>query len=97
MRLRFSARAARDLAEIGDYIRERNPKGAVRVRAAILKTLQMLTHSPRAGRAQTVAGVRKIVTGRYSYIVYYSVNDAAQEIVIITILHAARQRPYSDL
>lgn len=97
MRLRFSPRATRDLAEIGDYIRERNPGGALRVRAAILKTLQMLTHSPRAGQAQAVEGVRKIVTRRYPYIVYYSVNDAAQEVLIITILHGARQRPYSDL
>jgi plasmid stabilization system protein ParE len=44
-----------------------------------------------------VEGVRKIVTRRYPYIIYYRANDAAQEIVIITILHAARQRPYSDL
>lgn len=97
MRLRFSRRAIRDLAEIGDYIHERNPGGAVRVRAAILKTLQVLSHSPRAGRAQAVEGVRKIVVPRHTYIVYYSVNDAAQEVGIITILHAARQRPYSDL
>ena len=97
MRLRFSPRATQDLAEIGSYIRERNPKAAVRVRAAILDTLQMLTRFPRAGRAQTVEGVRKIVTRRYAYIIYYNVDDAAQEIGIITILHPARERPYSDV
>jgi addiction module RelE/StbE family toxin len=97
MRLRFSQRAAQDLAEIADYIRARNPKAAVRVRAAILRTLQLLTHSPRAGRAQSVEGVRKIVTHRYPYILYYGVDDAAQEIHVITILHPARERPYSDL
>jgi len=97
MRLRFSPRATQDLAAIGDYIRARNPRAAVRVRAAIFETLRMLTRFPRAGRAQTVEGVRKIVTRRYAYIVYYSVDDAAQEIVIITILHPARERPYSDL
>ena len=93
MKLRFSPRATQDLAEIGGYIRERNPRAAVRVRAAILETLQMLTRFPRAGRAQTVEGVRKIVTRRYAHIVYYSVDAAAQEVIIITIMHRA---PYSD-
>lgn len=97
MRLRFTPRATQDLAEIGDYIRARNPQAAARVRTAILATLDMLTRFPRVGRAQTVEGVRKIVTRRYAYIVYYRVDDAAQEIMILTILHPSRQRPYSDL
>ena len=97
MRLRFTPRATQDLAAIGDYIRSKNPAAAVRVRAAILETLRMLTRFPRAGRAQTIEGVRKIVTRRFAYIVYYSVDDAAQEIIINTILHPARERPHTDL
>jgi plasmid stabilization system protein ParE len=97
MRLRLSPRAAQDLSDIGDYIRVRNPQAAVRVRADILAALQMVQRSPRLGRAQTVEGVRKIVTRRYSYIVYYNVDDAAREIGVLTILHPARERPYSDL
>jgi toxin ParE1/3/4 len=97
MKLRFTPRATQDLTAIGDYIRSKNPAAAVRVRAAILESLQMLTRFPRAGRAQTVEGVRKIVTRRYPYIVYYSVNDAAQELMIHTIQHPSREREYSDL
>lgn len=85
MRLRLTPRATQDLATIGDYIRSRNPSAAMRVRAAILETLRMLTSFPRAGRAQTVEGVRKIVTRRYPYIVYYSLDDTAEEVVILTI------------
>jgi toxin ParE1/3/4 len=96
MRLRFSRRATQDLSSIGDYIRERNPQAAVRVRADILGTLQLLQRFPRSGRAQTVEGVRKIVTRRYAYLVYYTVDDAAREVNVVTILHAARRRPYSD-
>jgi len=97
MKLRFTPRATQDLTAIGDYIRSKNPAAAVRVRAAILETLQMLTRFPGAGRAQTVEGVRKIVTRRYPYIVYYSIDQAAQEIIIHTIQHPAREREYSDL
>jgi toxin ParE1/3/4 len=92
MKLRFTPRATQDLAAIGAYIRERNPQGAAQVRAAILKSVQMPTQYPRAGRAQSVEGVRKIVTRRYSYIFYYSVDEAAQEIVIISVRHPSRQQ-----
>jgi plasmid stabilization system protein ParE len=39
MRLRFSPRAVLDLSEIADYIRERDPAAALRVRTAILQSL----------------------------------------------------------
>jgi toxin ParE1/3/4 len=96
MRLRFTPRATQDLAAIGDYVRSKNP-AAARVRAAILETLRMLGRFPRAGRAQTVEGVRKIVTRRYAYIIYYSVDDAAREIIIDTIQHPSRARAYRDV
>ena len=67
------------------------------MRTAILETLRVLVRFPRAGRAQTVEGVRKIVTRRYPYIIYYSVDDAAQEIIIDTIKHPSCVREYRDL
>jgi toxin ParE1/3/4 len=50
MKLRFTPRAARDLAEIADYIREHSPQAALRVRAAILESLQSLALFPHIGR-----------------------------------------------
>jgi plasmid stabilization system protein ParE len=41
------AAAAQDLASIAAYIRERNPPAALRVRAAILESLQSLVLFPR--------------------------------------------------
>jgi hypothetical protein len=40
--------------------------------------------------------VRKIVTRRYPYLVYYSVDVDADEIIILGIQHPARQREYQD-
>jgi toxin ParE1/3/4 len=79
MKLRFTPRATEDLTAIGDYIRSRNPAAAVRVRGDP-RTPQMLVLFPHAGRAQSVGDVRKIVTRRYAYIVYYSVDTDSQEI-----------------
>jgi plasmid stabilization system protein ParE len=96
MKLRFTRRATEDVAGIGDYLGAQNPVAAVRVRSAILDTLQLLLQYPRIGRVQTVEGVRKIVTRRYPYIVYYSVDADAQEVVVITVQHPARAREYTD-
>lgn len=97
MKLRFTPRATQDLQAIADYIRERNPRASLRVRAAILDSLQSLTQFPEAGRRQKQGGVRKIVTRKYSYIVYYTLAQAIDEIVVLTIQHPAREREYEDL
>jgi toxin ParE1/3/4 len=89
VRLRFTPRAADDLAAIGDYVRSKNPAAAVRVRTAILESLRKLSLFPYMGRRQTLEDGRKIVTRRYPYLVYYSVD-------VDSIQHPARQREYQD-
>jgi len=66
------------------------------VRAAILESLQNLVLFPQVGRQQKVEGVRKLVTRRYPYLVYYTADASAEEIIIITIQHPAREREHSD-
>jgi addiction module RelE/StbE family toxin len=96
MKLRFTRRAVQDLADIADYVRKQNPQAAMRVRAAILESLQNLVLFPQVGRQQKVEGVRKLVTRRYPYLVYYTADESAEEIIIITIQHPAREREHSD-
>jgi len=96
MKLRFTPRAVSDIAAIADYIRERDPAAAERVRAAIIQSLQDLILFPRLGRAQTVEGVRKLATRRYPYLVYYRLDEAAEEIIILAIQHPAREREHED-
>jgi toxin ParE1/3/4 len=71
VRLRFTPRATRDLAEIAEHLRTRNPSAALTVRDGILRSLQNLTLFPALGRPQNVEGVRKLVTPKYRYLVYY--------------------------
>ncbi len=52
---------------------------------------------PNMGRRQSVEGVRRLVTRRYSYLVYYTIDDTADEIIILNVKHPARRREYSDL
>jgi toxin ParE1/3/4 len=96
MKLRFTPRATQDLVDIADYIREHNPNASLRVRAAILDSLQDLVLFPEAGRRQTIEGVRKLVTRKYSYLIYYGLDRSSDEIIILTIQHSAREREYED-
>ena len=65
-------------------------------RSAILESLQSLVLFPHVGRRQNIEGVRKLVTQRYRYLVYYAADDAAEEIVILAIQHPAQEHEHSD-
>jgi plasmid stabilization system protein ParE len=70
--------------------------GAERVRTAILATLRIVVDLPHAGRLQTTGAVRKIAVRRYPYLVYYRIDEAAGEILVLTVEHSARRRAFRD-
>lgn len=96
MKLRFTPRAAQDIAAIADFVHVQNPDAAERVRGAILDSLQTLVLFPNAGRRQNIEGVRKLVTRKYPYLVYYTIDAAAEETIILAVQHPARGRLYAD-
>jgi plasmid stabilization system protein ParE len=97
MKLRFTRRALENISDIAAYVREQNPAAALRVQSDIYDTLQNLLIFPRAGRRQSARTVRKLVTPRYSYLIYYRVDETAEEIVVLNVKHPARERDYLDI
>jgi toxin ParE1/3/4 len=95
MKLRFTPRALENISAIADYIRFRNPAAGA-VRSAIYESLQDLILFPQVGRLQQTQGVRKFVTPRYAYLIYYIVDDAAGEIIILSVKHSAQKRDHED-
>lgn len=96
MRLRLTPRARDDLVDIADYLGLRNPTAARRVREAIFDGVRLLKAFPQMGRQQKPEGVRKLVTRRYHYLIYYTFDVAADEVVVLTIQHPARERKHDD-
>lgn len=96
MKLRFAPQATQDLIEIAEYIRVKNPGAAERVRASILESLQVLSQFPEIGRRQSIDRVRKLVTRKFGYLVYYSIQPKSDEIAILAIRHPSRERPFAD-
>jgi toxin ParE1/3/4 len=96
VKLRLTPRAVADIAEIADYINVHNPEAAQRVRSTLYGAMRRLILFPRLGRPQRTEGVRKLVTSRFSYLIYYTLTEHADEIVILSVRHAARQREHTD-
>jgi plasmid stabilization system protein ParE len=41
--------------------------------------------------------VRKFVMTRYAYLIYYMVDEAEDEIVILAVKHSAQEQEFGDL
>lgn len=93
MKLRFTPRAIDDIGAIASYIRAENPAAALRVRSAILDSLQVIAEFPAIGRRQNREGVRKHVTRKFGYLAYYVIDEGSDEVVVLSIQHPARQQP----
>jgi toxin ParE1/3/4 len=96
MNVRYTERAIADLETIADYLVQHRPKGARNVAAAIERAVGQLKHFPDLGTRQTTQGVRKLVVSKYPYLVFDSVDGAANEVLILTIQHASRERDFND-
>lgn len=90
MKLRFTARALADLADIESYLRIRNPSAAERVGVAVRHATEVISAHPYAGQALR-RGVRRYPVSRYPYLVFYEVDEMAEEVRIVTIRHASRR------
>jgi len=96
LRVRFAAQAIIDLTEIADYLSARTPAAAIRARKAIRDGTRLIAAFPYSGRQQNEPHVRKLVTLRYAYLIYYKVDISNDEIAILSIRHPARERTFSD-
>jgi plasmid stabilization system protein ParE len=96
VKVAYSPRALADLGEIAAYLRPLNPSAATRVRDAILATAQILSVFLGIGRQDAVEGVRRIGVRRLPYSLYYVIDRSADEGVVVTIRHDARDAAGPD-
>ena len=90
----YEAEASQDLAEIFDYLVQRNETVAERFYDAVEKTVQQLVRSPYLGercsfRNPKMKGIRIWqVYGFSNYLIFYRPQDERLE--ILRVLHGAR-------
>jgi toxin ParE1/3/4 len=93
MRLRYTIQARDQIAEIYNYIKDRNPEAARQVAARIRLAAERLVEFPRIGRAGRVAGTLEWVVRGLPYIIVYEPASAdAEELLILGVFHGAQNR-----
>ena len=90
MRLRLTLQAEADVDHIAAYIHARNPAAARNVEAELKAAFRLIQTNPYVGR-ETRRGVRRFVLPRYPYLIFYSVNEVADEVSVFSVRHGARR------
>jgi toxin ParE1/3/4 len=94
VRLRFSARAYADIADIHEYTSQHSPRAATAVVAQVRVTSRLLARYPALGRETNIPGVRVFPTVRYPYLIYHKVQQ--DELIVIHVRHGRRDAPNAD-
>jgi addiction module RelE/StbE family toxin len=91
MRIVWTRKALRHLADIRTYIEQDKPEAARKVAASILRTVAYLAQHPHLGRPGRKPGTRELVIADTPYLVPYQVRD--DRLIILAVLHGAQRPP----
>ena len=89
MKVRYTRRALRQMAEVLDYIEARSPSGAKNVKTRLQSIIDLLADHPNSGRTTNKGNLRRFVVSPYPYVIFYRAD--ATGIVIHGVRHAARR------
>ena len=88
MRIRWTVPAAADLQNIKDYLQQHHPHFAEPTVRTIYQRIRLLKTSPNRGRPGHQSGTRELPLPPLPYVVVYSVNADAVE--ILHVYHGAQ-------
>jgi len=88
VKLRYTLPALADLDAILDFIGERSPAGANKVKRRIRIISETLLSHPYIGASTDDPTIRRMTTTPYPYVIFYEV--AGEHVIIHAVRHAAR-------
>jgi toxin ParE1/3/4 len=86
----YSRKALTQIDQIYSYIEAHDPVAAIKVKRRIKRSIDRLAHHPYSARPSDRTGVRVLTVSRCPYIVFYSVNELAQQVRILRVRHTAQ-------
>jgi toxin ParE1/3/4 len=90
--VQYTRDALQDLDQIAGYLAKRNPSAAGAVLNAIETVVARLERFPHSAPETKIPGVRATPALRYPYIIFYRARN--DDVEILYVRHAARQRPW---
>jgi plasmid stabilization system protein ParE len=94
MKVRWSQTALAQLDDIFLYIYERNRSAALSVTNRVEELAALLGEFPLLGHLTDEADVRTLPVVRYPFAIFYTIDDAAGEIVVLHVRHTAQKSPH---
>ena len=91
MRVRWTTRAADDLARIVEYIRKDNPEAVRRVAQTVFDGIAGLRTFPNRGRIGLAENTRELVFAPWPCIAVYEILK--DQVQVLRIRHAAQDWP----
>lgn len=92
MKVVFADEAKADLRVIHSYIAYDNMRAAARVIDQIVNAAEMLADHPKIGTIYQDK-IRRLAIPRFPYCIYYRVDETAETVLVVTILHTSRIPP----
>ena len=93
MKVRWSRTELAQLDDIFLYIYERNRTAATSVTQRVEQLASLLGEFPFIGHLTDEANVRTLPVVRYPFAIFYTIDNAAREVVILHVRHTARVPP----
>jgi toxin ParE1/3/4 len=93
MKVRWSESALVEIEDIVSYIYQNNRSAAAPVVERIDGLTALLEEFPLVGHLTDEADVRALSVVRYPFVIFYAIDSAADEIVILHVRHTAQERP----
>jgi plasmid stabilization system protein ParE len=93
MRVRWSETALAEIEDIFSYIFERNRSAASAVVTRIEGLTALLEEFPQVGHVTEEPDIRVLSVVRYPFLIFYTIKEATDEVVILHVRHAAQERP----
>mgnify|MGYP000335416419 CR=1 FL=1 len=94
MKVRWSQSSLTEIEDLFSYIRERNRAAASSVVARIERLASILADFPFAGHVTDEPEVRVLSVVRYPFRIFYAIDEAADEVVILHVRHAAQDETF---
>jgi toxin ParE1/3/4 len=93
VRVRWSEAALAEIEDIFSYIYQNNRSAAPAVVGRIEGLTALLEEFPFIGHLTDEPDVRMLSVVRYPFVIFYAIDEAAGEIVILHVRHTAQERP----
>jgi toxin ParE1/3/4 len=90
VKVRYAQKALAQLEQILADIAAENPGAAVKIAARIQRSVKRIAAFPYSCRPTNLSGVRVLPLSRYPYLIFYAVNEEANEIQILRVRHMAQ-------